>query len=158
VDPVKDASLANDELYPSLRQLPLLGVKYLDLYRRAKIDDAVFELLTKEYEIAKIQEAREVPTAEVLDAAAVPEKKSSPHRLLFMLEGALSGFVLACAFLIGCTVWEHTDFSDPRKVFAQEVFSTVKAWVERTPVLRKLHAGVQRIAVWLSRSASRRSA
>jgi uncharacterized protein involved in exopolysaccharide biosynthesis len=158
VDPVKDASLANDELYPSLRQLPLLGVKYLDLYRRAKIDDAVFELLTKEYEITKIQEAREVPTAEVLDAAAVPEKKSSPHRLLFMLEGALSGFVLACAFLIGCTVWEHTDFSDPRKVLAQEVFSTVKAWVERTPVLRKLHAGVQRIAVWLSRSANRRSA
>lgn len=158
VDPVKDTSLAIDELYPSLRQLPLLGVKYLDLYRRAKIDDAVFELLTKEYEIAKIQEAREVPTAEVLDAAAVPEKKSSPHRLLFMLEGALSGFVLACAFLIGCTVWEHTDFSDPRKVLAQEAFSTVKAWVERTPVLRKLHAGVQRIVVWLSRSANRRSA
>lgn len=158
VDPAKDASLANDELYPSLRQLPLLGVKYLDLYRRARIEDAVFELLTKEYEIAKIQEAREVPTAEVLDAATLPEKKSSPHRLVLMLEGAFSGFVFACAYLVGCTVWKHTEFSDPRKVLAQEVFSTVRVWIERTPVLRRLYAGLRRVAVWLPRPADRRSA
>ncbi len=158
VDPVKDASLANDELYPSLRQLPLLGVKYLDLYRRAKIDDAVFELLTKEYEIAKIQEAREIPTASVLDAPAVPEKKSSPHRVLLTLAGALVGLLFASAYLIGFTVWEYTDVSDPRKVLAQEVFSTVKAWIERTPFLRKIKEGVQRIAILLPRPSNRRCA
>jgi capsule polysaccharide export protein KpsE/RkpR len=157
VDPAKDASLSNDELYPSLRQLPLLGVKYLDLYRRAKIDDAVFELLTQEYEVAKIQEAREIPTAAVLDAAAVPEKKSSPHRVLLTLAAVLVGFLFACAYLVGCTVWERTDVSEPSKVLAQEVFSTAKAWMERTPVLRNLVAELQCIAIWLPRRAHRGS-
>jgi uncharacterized protein involved in exopolysaccharide biosynthesis len=158
VDPAKDGSLAHSELYPSVRQLPLLGVRYLDLYRRTKVDDSIFELLTKEYEIAKIQEAREVPTAEVLDAATVPEKKSSPHRLLIMLAGALSGFVLACAYLVGRMVWEHTDDSDPRKVLAQEVSSAVEAGIERMPVLRKLKAGFQRISIWPPRSVNGKSA
>jgi uncharacterized protein involved in exopolysaccharide biosynthesis len=157
VDPAKDASLAHTELYPSVRQLPLLGVRYLDLFRRTKVDDAVFELLTKEYEIAKIQEAREVPTAQVLDSATVPEKKSSPHRLLMMLAGALSGFAFACGYLVGRVIWEDMDDGDPRKVLAQEVLSTVGAWTERTPFRRKLKAGFHRISIWPPRH-DRRSA
>ena len=59
--------------------------KYLDLLRKTKTDEAVYELLTKQYEIARIQEAREVPTAQVLDPAVVPGKKSSPHRGQIMI-------------------------------------------------------------------------
>jgi uncharacterized protein involved in exopolysaccharide biosynthesis len=138
VDPTKDGSLAHTELYPSVRQLPLLGVKYLELYRRTKVDDAVFELLTKEYEIAKLQEAREIPTVQVLDVATVPEKKASPHRLLIMLVGALLGFVFACAYLVSRVLWKQTDDHDPRKVLAKDVFSTAEAWIERMPLFRKL--------------------
>lgn len=138
VDPAKDGSLSRNELYPSVRQLPLLGVKYLELYRRTKVDDAVFELLTKEYEIAKLQEAREIPTVQVLDVAAVPEKKASPHRLLIMLVGALLGFVFACGYLVSRVLWNQTDDSDPRKILAKDVFSTAEAWVERMPLFRKL--------------------
>ena len=58
-----------DSLYPSIRKLPLLGVTYADLYRRTMIQEAVLETLTKEYEIAKVQEAKEIPTVKVLDAA-----------------------------------------------------------------------------------------
>ena len=39
--------------YPSLRQLPLLAVTYSDLYRRAQIEETVFQVLTKQYELAK---------------------------------------------------------------------------------------------------------
>ena len=109
----------------------------------------MFELLTKEYEIAKIQEAREVPTAEVLDSATVPAKKSSPHRLLIMLAGALSGFVFAWGYLVGRVIWEHMDDGDPRKVLAEEVLSTVEAWTERTSFRRKLKTGFQRISICL---------
>ena len=66
--------------FPSIRQLPLLGVRWADLYRQTKIEDTVYELLTQQYELAKIEEAKEIPTVKVLDAADVPEKKSSPHR------------------------------------------------------------------------------
>jgi uncharacterized protein involved in exopolysaccharide biosynthesis len=148
VDPSKDGSLAHSELYPSVRQLPLLGIKYLDLFRRTKIDDAVFELLTKEYEVAKIQEAREIPSAEVLDVAAVPEKKSFPHRSLFMLGGVILGFLFATACLFGSWAWQHKDDNDPGKMLAQDVLSRIDYWVQRTPLLRKIKGAIQRLAIW----------
>jgi len=148
VDVTKDESLAHSELYPSVRQLPLLGVKYLELYRRTKIDDAVFELLTKEYEIAKLQEAREIPVAQVLDVASVPEKKSSPHRLVVMLVGAILGLAFACAYLVGRLIWRQIDDRDPRKALALEIYSTTEAWIERTPFLRRLHAKSRRVTRW----------
>lgn len=151
VDPEKDALLAQTEVYPSVRQLPLLGVRYLDLFRRNKVNEGVFELLTKEHELAKIQEVRDSPTAEVLDDAIAPERKSSPHRLLIMLAGALTGFVLAGAYLVGRVVWEQTDDRDPMKLFAQNVFSTVGAWVKRMPILRSSKRGLQRISPWFPR-------
>jgi uncharacterized protein involved in exopolysaccharide biosynthesis len=158
VDPTKDSSLAQSELYPSVRQLPLLGIKYLDLFRRTKIDDAVFELLTKEYEVAKIQEAREIPSAEVLDVASVPEKKSFPHRLLMMLGGALLGFFFASAYLLGSWSWQHTDGGDPKKVFARDVLSGIDHWIQRTPWLSKIKAIIQRLAIWARFHTGERSA
>jgi uncharacterized protein involved in exopolysaccharide biosynthesis len=131
VDPATDSLLSHDELYPSVRQLPLLGVKYLDLFRRSKVDDAVFELLTKEYEIAKIQEAREIPAAQVLDPAQVPGKKSSPHRILIMLGGLVAGFMFACGHLAVHLLWDRTEDDDPRKIFVQDVFSTSARALQR---------------------------
>jgi len=71
-----------DGIYPTIRQLPILGVTWVDLYRQARIHEAVYELLTKQYELARIQEAKEIPTIKVVDAADLPEKKSFPPRLL----------------------------------------------------------------------------
>src|SRR5262249_31591305 len=47
--------------FPTIRNLPLLGAKYADHYRRAKIQETVFELLTEQYELAKVEEAKETP-------------------------------------------------------------------------------------------------
>src|SRR5207249_1950491 len=58
-------ALQKDSLYPSIRKLPLLGVTYADLYRRTRVQEAVFESLTKEYELAKVQEVKEIPTVKV---------------------------------------------------------------------------------------------
>lgn len=116
-----------DSMYPSIRQLPLLGVGYADLYRRTRVEETVFESLTKEYEMAKVEEAKEIPTVKVLDAPNVPDKKSFPPRLLFIFLGTALALAIAAAWLFGETSWEQTDSGDPRKVFAQEVFSTVRA-------------------------------
>ena len=120
--------------YPSLRNLPLLGVKYADYYRRAKIQETVFELLTQQYELAKIQEAKETPSIKVLDRPKVAEKKSSPPRLLIT---ALGGFLVFCAgiaWVVGSATWHAADPCDPRKILAREVAATLKAripWVSR---------------------------
>jgi uncharacterized protein involved in exopolysaccharide biosynthesis len=116
-----------DYLYPSIRKLPLLGVTYADLYRRTRVQEAVYESLTKEYELAKVQEVKEIPTVKVLDHPNIPEKKSFPPRLLIMLLGTAFAVVLATTWAFGKTAWDETDSNDPRKVLAQEVFATLKA-------------------------------
>src|SRR4029077_15105148 len=78
-----------ESMYPSIRQLPVLGVRYADLYRQTKVEEAVFQTLTQEYELAKVQEAKETPTVKVLDPPNIPEKKSFPPRGLIGLGGTL---------------------------------------------------------------------
>ncbi|MGC9995261.1 MAG: GNVR domain-containing protein [Terriglobia bacterium] len=116
-----------DPLYPSIRKLPLLGVTYADLYRRTKVEDAVFETLTQEYELAKVQEAKEIPTVKVLDPPNVPDKKSFPPRTLIVVLGTMLAFSFGVAWVFGSALWEGTDPTDPRKVLAQEVFLTARA-------------------------------
>jgi len=118
-------------LYPSIRRLPLLGVTYADLYRRTRVQEAVLEALTKEYELAKVQEVKEIPVVKILDSPSIPDKKSYPPRLLIMLLGTALAFGLATTWLFGKTTWDQTDSIDPRKAFAQEVFSAVKASIPK---------------------------
>ena len=119
----------NDGLYPSIRRLPLLGVTFADLYRRTRIQEAVLETLTKEYEMAKVQEVKELPTVKVLDPADVPERRSFPPRKLIMVLGTLFALTVAVTWIFGSEVWRDVDANNPRKVFAQEVFSTVSTRV-----------------------------
>jgi capsule polysaccharide export protein KpsE/RkpR len=127
-----------DYLYPSIRKLPLLGVTYADLYRRTRVQEAVFETLTKEYELAKVQEAKEIPTVKVLDSPNIPDKKSFPPRLLIIFMGTVLAFTSAVTWVFGNSMWVETDSKDPRKMFAQEVFSAVSA---RVPLFSRNGSG-----------------
>jgi uncharacterized protein involved in exopolysaccharide biosynthesis len=120
------SSKSDPSLYPSIRQLPLLGVTYADLYRQTKIEETVFELLTQQYELAKVQEAKEIPSVKVLDVAVVPTKKSFPHRLTLILAGTALGILAVCAWLFAKRSWQAIDPQDPGKQFAEEVASTLR--------------------------------
>jgi len=101
-----------DYLYPSIRKLPLLGVTYADLYRRTRVQEAVFETLTKQYELAKVQEAKEIPTVKVLDHPNIPEKKSFPPRLVIMLLGTAFVVAVAITWVFGKGAWDETNSND----------------------------------------------
>ena len=118
-----------NSVYPSIRKLPLLGVEYADLYRQTKIQETVYELLTQQYELAKVQEAKEIPAVKVLDPAMIPTKKSFPPRMTIVALGTILGIALAVTWIAGKTHWEALDVGDPRKVFAKEVFVTFRARV-----------------------------
>lgn len=120
-----------DSLYPSIRKLPLLGVAYADLYRRTRVQEAVFESLTQEYELAKVQEVKEIPTVKVLDSPNIPDKKSFPPRLVIMFLGTALTFGLAAACVFARTAWDQTDSNHPTKALAQEVFTTMKASIPK---------------------------
>jgi capsule polysaccharide export protein KpsE/RkpR len=125
--PASGNDSASESLYPTLRQLPILGVPYADLFRQLKIEQIVYETLTKEYELAKVQEAKEIPTVKVLDSPLVPERKSYPPRLMIILLGTIITVVICTVWLIVAARWRETDPGDPGKLFAQEIFQTVAA-------------------------------
>jgi capsule polysaccharide export protein KpsE/RkpR len=121
------AGQASSLPYPTIHSLPLLGAKYAEYYRRAKIQETVYEMLTGQYELAKVQEAKEMPSVKVLDPARIPEKKSYPPRLVIMFLGALLASALSVVWVLGSARWEEVDAQDPRKVFVQEVAGSLKA-------------------------------
>jgi len=144
----RESPVISDAAYPTIRRLPLLGVAYADLFRRMQIQEAVYETLTQQFELAKVQEAKEIPSVKVLDAASLPERKSFPPRMLIALLGASLVSGAAGMSIVARASWEETDSKDPGKAFAQEVLQTVEAgmpWAE--PNGSRVQAATHR--VWL---------
>ena len=127
-------SAADNQSIPSIRQLPILGVPYADLYRNTKVQEAIFETLTEEYELAKVEEVKETPSVKVLDSPNVPEKKSFPPRTLIVVSGTALGIAIASLFIFSRTLWDVTDADDPRKLLAQEIAASFRRQLE--PVVR----------------------
>ena len=115
-----------NSLYPSIRKLPLLGVTYAELYRTNKIQETVFELLTQQCELAKVQEAKETPSVKVLDAAKLPEKKSFPPRLLIMFLGAVFSMMMGVAWVLAKASWDGVDPDHPAKLLVEDAYSKLK--------------------------------
>ncbi len=118
-------STDSDSLYPSIRKLPLLGVSYADLLRTTKVQEAVYEALTQQYELAKVEEAKEIPSVKVLDPPFIPDKKSSPHRALITVFGGVMVFVVGIVWVLGVNHWDQMDVQDPAKYLTQKVFADV---------------------------------
>ena len=73
-----------DPLMPSGR-VPEMGTEYLRKLRQLKYNETLFELLSKQYELAKLDEARDAVVIQVIDRAVPPERKSRPLRALIVL-------------------------------------------------------------------------
>lgn len=90
-----------NNLFFTLNDVPDLGLKYARLYREVMLQEKILEFLLPQYEQAKIQEAKDTPTVQVLDEAVIPVKRVKPKRAFFVLFcGALSLFVSICTILL----------------------------------------------------------
>jgi|HubBroStandDraft_1064217.scaffolds.fasta_scaffold00169_33 tyrosine-protein kinase Etk/Wzc len=76
------------------------GLEYLRRLRDLKYYETVFELLAKELEIAKLDEAREGEIVQIVDPAVIPDLKSSPHRTLIVIGMTILGFFVAVFWII----------------------------------------------------------
>jgi uncharacterized protein involved in exopolysaccharide biosynthesis len=70
------------------------GIEYIRKLRDVKYFETVFDLLARQYEIAKVDEARQGATVQVVDKAIVPDRRSSPKRTLIVLGAAVLGLFL----------------------------------------------------------------
>jgi tyrosine-protein kinase Etk/Wzc len=88
------------------------GLEYLRRVREVKYREAVFEMLAKQLEAARLDEAKNAALIQVLDRAEVPDRKSGPNRVLITLLGGLAGFgaaLISTAAQLGLDRWQ----SDP---------------------------------------------
>jgi capsule polysaccharide export protein KpsE/RkpR len=135
--------------YPSIRKLPLLGETYADLYRRAKIKEIVYETLTQQYELAKVQEAKETPRVKVLDVARLPQKKAFPPRLLIVALCTFIGITTSAISILAKARWQEIDGADPGKALAREVFQAVHARMRWTvPSGSSFASMTHRLGMW----------
>jgi len=123
----KNDAKQDDSLYPSIRKLPVLGEAFADLYRRTRVQEAVFETLTQQYELAKVAEAKETPSVKVLDPADIAERKSFPPRVLIMFLGLFLAFAAAAIWVLGRSAWQGVPAHTPEKQLVQDVFHTIRA-------------------------------
>jgi uncharacterized protein involved in exopolysaccharide biosynthesis len=79
-------------------KVPELELEYVRKEREVKYHEALFDMLSRQYEAARLDEARDAPVLQVLDPASYPDTKSSPKRSLYMLGGLVVGF-------LGSSIW-----------------------------------------------------
>ncbi len=83
------------EFYIPFANVPGVGLELANLMREVKVQETVWELLNQQYFQAKIQEARDMPTIQVLDEAVPPEMRTRPKRKLLILIGSFLAFILS---------------------------------------------------------------
>lgn len=69
---------------------------YVSAYREYKYQEALFDIFSRQFELAKVDEARDESLFQVIDAASPPERKSKPKRAYVALGSAYVGFMLVC--------------------------------------------------------------
>lgn len=85
----------SDNIIPAVGNVPGLGVEYVRRMRELKIQEAIFEQLTKQFEVAKLNEAKDSSAVQVLDDAVVPLRKSKPKRSLIVILSTVTAFFIS---------------------------------------------------------------
>lgn len=84
----------NDPLMPTGR-IPSVGTEYIRTLRDLKFNEALHELLLKQYEAAKLDEANDSAVIQIIDQAVTPEKKVKPKRVVMVAVSGLTSILLS---------------------------------------------------------------
>ena len=87
-------------LFPVLADVPELGVELVRLKREVEIQNTLFVFLTQQYEEAKIKEAKDTPTVQILDYPQKPQLKSAPKRVLILIFCIIITFFVNVLFIL----------------------------------------------------------
>ncbi|MBL7110195.1 MAG: hypothetical protein ISS11_08160, partial [Candidatus Marinimicrobia bacterium] len=88
-----------DNLFPVFSEVPELSVQVMRLKRDVEIQNTLFTFLTQQYEEAKIQEARDTPTVQILDMAISPIEKYKPRRSMLVLSVLILSILLYLIYI-----------------------------------------------------------
>lgn len=120
----------SDALLVPKGKVPEAGLEYVRKLRDVKYYETIFDILARQFEIAKLDEAKEGALVQVVDPAIVPDQKSSPRRTLIVVIGTLAGFFLGVFAALARTAMERLK-TDPE--------SGAKLALFRSALLGKRH-------------------
>ncbi len=75
-------------------------IQYVRKIRDVKYYETIFDLLARQYEVAKVDEARQGSIVQIVDRAIVPDKRSFPQRTLIVLGAAIFGLIVGIFWLL----------------------------------------------------------
>jgi uncharacterized protein involved in exopolysaccharide biosynthesis len=98
---------ADGEIIVPKGQVPEAGMEYIRRLRDVKYNEAIFEILARQFEAAKLDEAKEGAIIQVVDAAIPPDKRSFPKRGLIVIGSTVLGFVFGIVFVLAQAGFER---------------------------------------------------
>ena len=101
-------------------------VDYIGRYREFKYQETLFDLLAKQYELARIDESREHALVQVIDVATAPERPSGPRRILIAAGAAAATLLALCFWLLLVGSWRQMTSDDPRVVQAARLRAALR--------------------------------
>lgn len=81
-------------------KVPEAGLEYLRRLRDVKYYETISELIAKQYELAKLDEAKQGATIQVVDKAVAPDTHSSPKRTIMVILALIAGLFISCTWAI----------------------------------------------------------
>jgi tyrosine-protein kinase Etk/Wzc len=119
-----------EELFMATGKIPEAGLEYLRRFRDVKYHETIFELLAKQFEMARIDESREGAVIQVVDPAQPPERKFKPKRaLIVVLATTLVLFTAVFWVLIREAIRKSAN--DPIRAERMAVLRAAMAWNRR---------------------------
>lgn len=93
--------------------VPATGLEYIRKERDVKYHQLLFDLLARQYEAARMDEAKAAPVIQVVDPALTPDRRSGPHHILWILIFGFLGFVISCIWVLTSHIY-HLFQNDER--------------------------------------------
>jgi len=109
------AEQADHDLILAVNDIPELGKKYLFLQRDIEVQKTIYQLLMQQYEQAKIQEAKDSPTIQVLDPPSLAQKRTKPKRAIIVITSAIVSFFLSLLIMWIKEFPQNLQKTDPEK-------------------------------------------
>jgi uncharacterized protein involved in exopolysaccharide biosynthesis len=93
-------------------KVPEAGLEYVRKLRDVKYYETIFDILARQFEIAKLDEAKQGALIQVVDSAVPPDRRSSPKRAIIVIVATMLGFFVAVAIALVRASLQHLK-SDP---------------------------------------------
>jgi tyrosine-protein kinase Etk/Wzc len=106
--------------------IPGVAIDYIRARRELKIQETLLEGMLRQYEIAKLDEAKEGPVLQQVDVAVPPDRKSKPARALIVIGATLAALLGACLWVVIRSFSRLQREQDPQAAAAHEALGS--AW------------------------------